>query len=104
MRNEISRQSQVARFSGKLINDIDISEKLRDVYLNRAAFIFLVFGYFAGIFGGIDETSKWIIALWVIVATAFIVSVTYIVCIKVSHVRQKVFKQNHIKEIEKKMI
>ncbi len=66
------------------VDNIDVSYKLKDIYLNRVAFICLTFGYFLGVFGEISTAAKWVIALSVVIS-CLITVFFYFLCEKLAN-------------------
>lgn len=105
MNNEINSNIINLTQTFAFIKDIDILNilnKLTGIYLNRTAFISLGLGYFLGIFGEITTTSKWIIALAVVIASFIITPMSYYLCKKLAVVRQKKYKNKYEEEYKGK--
>ncbi len=82
------------------VDNIDVSYKLKDIYLNRVAFICLTFGYFLGVFGEISTVAKWVIALSVVIISCLITVFFYFLCEKLANKRQKLYKDNYKKDYQ----
>lgn len=96
MYEEIHKKANVGVLSGRFIDDIDISEELKNVYLNRTAFILLAIGYALGVFGSINKTPRWIIALCIAVMSCIISLSLYLICAKLAKKRQEIYKEKYL--------
>lgn len=99
----ISKNGSGAPMSGVWIDDINISDELRNIYLNRVAFVCLILGYLLGVLGEVGNFPKYKIIILIVIATATLVGVLYGVCHKVAEKRQEIYK-NRFKDLNKKRI
>ncbi|MBS5080513.1 MAG: hypothetical protein KH031_10210 [Clostridiales bacterium] len=60
-----------------IIDNIDIASTLHSIYLNRAAFICLIFGYALGIFGEIHDMNKIIVLACITFACTILTTILY---------------------------
>lgn len=98
MYEEILNKESPAILDGRSIKDIDISDGLRNVYLNRVAFACLAIGYITGIFWDIGKTPKAYVALCVIGVTFILTVILFIVCGEIANIRQEVYKDKYIND------
>ena len=54
-------------------------EYTKNIWLNRFAFILIAIGYLLGVFGSIENYSKWFILLYIALLSTFIVSLFYFI-------------------------
>lgn len=104
MFSEIANKTSGNPLIGQWIIDIDISEELKSLYLNRVAFMSLAAGYVLGVFGDIGNTNKFTIALFVIAATFGLTFVLYILCKKMADKNQKKYKAKYMDVTGKRFV
>lgn len=90
-------KGQAAVLDGRAIKDIDIKDDLRDIYLNRTAFVCLIIGYLLAIWGDLGNTAKFHAFLGIVITCACSVLFIYSCCkllafLRADKVRDEYFK------------
>lgn len=100
----ISNKASGMVLDGGWIDDIDISNELKVIYLNRSAFICLILGYLLGVFGEVGNFSRYVIAISIVLVTVVIVVALYALCYKLAINRQQIYKEKFKEMTGKRMI
>ena len=107
------RQATIKRFAGKGIiardgnskelsyNENEFKETFRIGYVNKCAFMYIAIGYFGGVFGNIDGKNKIVIGLLVLLCTAFLMGIAYVIIEQILKKSKKVNQKITNEELEK---
>lgn len=60
------------------------NEIMKNIWLNRFAFLMIAFGYVVGIFGDLSNCSKWIVLLNIVLLSVVLASIAYNISAKLN--------------------